>query len=52
MGFCLGDDIPNDSYKRPGHLFTDEKRSIYIEDESNVKGAYDIWWDGSDKKIV
>lgn len=46
------DDIPNDSYKRPGHLLTDEERSIYPEDEINVKGAYDIWWDGSDKKSV
>lgn len=45
-------DIPNESYKRPGHLLTDEERSIYTEDEINIKGAYDIWWDGADEKSV
>jgi hypothetical protein len=45
-------DIPNESYKRPGYLLTDEERSIYPEDEINVKGSYDIWWDGSDEKTV
>jgi hypothetical protein len=45
-------DIPNDSYKRPGYLLTDEERSIYPEDEMNTKGTYDIWWDGSDEKSV
>lgn len=45
-------DIPNESYKRPGRFLTDEERSIYPEDEINVKGAYDIWWDGSDEKSI
>lgn len=45
-------DIPNESYKRPGYLLTDVERSIYPEDEINVKGAYDIWWDGNDEKSV
>lgn len=45
-------DIPNESYKRPSYLLTDVERSIYPDDEINVKGAYDIWWDGSDEKSV
>lgn len=45
-------DIPDESYKRPGHLLKDGERSIYPEDEINVKGAYDIWWDGNDEKSV
>lgn len=45
-------DIPNESYKRPGHLLTDVERSIYPEDEINVKGSYDIWWDGNNEKSV
>jgi hypothetical protein len=46
------EDIPNESYKRPSFLLTDVERSIYPEDEINVKGAYDIWWDGNDEKSV
>ncbi len=45
-------DIPNESYKRPSFLLTDAERSIYPEDEINIKGAYDIWWDGNDEKSV
>lgn len=45
-------DIPNESYKRLGHLLADAERSIYPEDEINVKGAYDIWWDGNNEKSV
>lgn len=45
-------DIPNDSYKRPGHLLTEEELSIYHKDETNIKGVYDIWWNGSDEKSV
>jgi hypothetical protein len=45
-------DIPNESYKRPSFLLTDLERSIYPENEINVKGAYDIWWNGNDQKSV
>ncbi len=45
-------DIPNDSYKRPSFLLTKEERSIYYDDGVNVKGAYDIWWNGNDKKSI
>lgn len=51
IGVTWGD-IPNESYKRPSFLLTDVERSIYREDEINVKGTYDIWWDGNDEKSV
>lgn len=45
-------DIPDKCYERPSFLLTDEERSIYPEDEINVTGSSDIWWDGSDEKSV
>ena len=45
-------DIPKEMNIRLGHLLTDEERSIYIEDEINVKEAYDIWWDGKDENAI
>jgi hypothetical protein len=48
----IWDDIPKESLERPSFLLTDVERSIYPEDEINVKGAYDIWWDGNDEKSV
>ena len=45
-------DIPNESYKRPGYFLTNEELSVYLEDNLNVKGSRDIWWDGSDEKSV
>lgn len=48
----LWGDIPRESYERPSFLLTDEERSVYLEDEINVKAARDIWWDGSDENSV
>jgi hypothetical protein len=48
----IWDDIPKESSERPSFLLTDAERSIYPEDEINVKGAYDIWWDGNNEKSV
>lgn len=45
-------DIPDESYKRPSFLLTNTERSIYPTNEINVKGTYDIWWDGKDEKSV
>jgi len=45
-------DIPKEIYERPSFLLTNEERSLYPEDNINVKGSYDIWWDGSDEKSV
>lgn len=45
-------DIPKESLERPSFLLTNQERSIYPEDELNVKGSYDVWWDGSDGKSV
>lgn len=45
-------DIPDKSYERPSFLLTQDERSIYPTDEINVKGSYDIWWDGSDEQSV
>lgn len=45
-------DIPIESEERPGFLLTDEERAIYPEDEINVKGSYDIWWNGNDEKAI
>ena len=45
-------DIPKESLERPSFLLTDVERSIYPEDKINVKGGYDIWWDGNDEKSV
>jgi hypothetical protein len=45
-------DIPRESFQRPSFLLTDAERSVYLEDEINVKGARDIWWDGSNEDSV
>lgn len=45
-------DIPRDSYKRPGFLLTQEERSVYYTDEINVKGSYDIWWNGNNEDSI
>jgi len=46
------DDIPKESYRRPGYFLTDRERSIYPENEINTIGSYDIWWNGSDEKAI
>jgi hypothetical protein len=45
-------DIPNESYERIGFLLKDTERAIYPEDEINVKGTHDIWWNASEEKSV
>lgn len=51
IGVIWGD-IPNGIYKRPSFLLTDAERSIYYEDEINIKGSYDIWWDANNEKSI
>jgi len=40
------DDIPNDSYVRPGIFLTKEERRLFLDDEHNKDGVTDVWWDG------
>lgn len=46
------DDIPKESYRRPGYFLTYNERSIYPESEINTIGSYDIWWNGSDERSI
>lgn len=50
-GACWGD-IPNDSYKRPAFLLTDNERVKYQPDNPNSKNIFDIWWNGDDENSI
>lgn len=46
---CWGatwDDIPNNSYIRPGVFLTKKERQLYLDEEHNKEGVIDVWWDG------
>ncbi len=45
-------DMPKGMNIRLGHLLTPKERSFYHEDEFNISGASDIWWDGNNERSV
>lgn len=45
-------DIPRESYERPGKFLTKTEHQLYLNDEQNREGVIDVWWDGfCDEKI-
>lgn len=47
---AVWDDIPKESYVRPGFLMSTEERKVYFDTEN--KQLYDYWWDGFDGSSV
>ncbi len=47
---AVWDDIPEESYVRPGFLMSTEERKIYFDTENEL--LHDYWWDGFDDSSV
>jgi len=47
---AIWDDIPKESYVRPGFLMSTEERKLYFDTENEL--LHDYWWDGFDDSSV